>query len=287
MSVRSNSSAPAIAIAIAMKRIVKTFPGVKALNDVSFDRRPEVHALVGENGAGKSTLIRSSAAFSRPTAVRSSSTARPSRSGIWSRRRREESRSIPRSSTCCRTERSRRTSGLAASRPPAAVRDNILLALRSMRFRFASKDFRGAVGKGVCRPIWSASSICARRLWKPRSCSSPAATSRNSGGGLAYGPGTLRRRRVRRRDWNARNQSPGVREQPACRVGRGRPDDVRGRPAARRQRGGRSFSPSSAAHATFCGRARSLWATRTHCGCASTARKPPWNGLRRSRTHCS
>ncbi len=47
------------ALALEMLNITKTFPGVQALDDVSFGcARGEVHALCGENGAGKSTLIK-------------------------------------------------------------------------------------------------------------------------------------------------------------------------------------------------------------------------------------
>lgn len=44
---------------LEMKHITKEFPGVKALNDVSFQvQEGEIHCLVGENGAGKSTLMK-------------------------------------------------------------------------------------------------------------------------------------------------------------------------------------------------------------------------------------
>jgi len=46
-------------VLLEMRGITKTFPGVKALNDVNLQvRRAEIHALVGENGAGKSTQIK-------------------------------------------------------------------------------------------------------------------------------------------------------------------------------------------------------------------------------------
>jgi putative multiple sugar transport system ATP-binding protein len=44
---------------LVMKSITKTFPGVKALDDVNINvKRGEIHFIVGENGAGKSTLMK-------------------------------------------------------------------------------------------------------------------------------------------------------------------------------------------------------------------------------------
>ena len=44
---------------LEMRSITKTFPGVKALDQVNLSvKTGEIHALVGENGAGKSTLMK-------------------------------------------------------------------------------------------------------------------------------------------------------------------------------------------------------------------------------------
>ena len=55
--------------ALRLEGIVKTFPGVRALDGVSFSVMPgEVHALMGENGAGKSTLMKVLGGIHQPDA---------------------------------------------------------------------------------------------------------------------------------------------------------------------------------------------------------------------------
>lgn len=55
--------------ALAFAGVGMEFPGVRALDDVSFEvRAGSIHALMGENGAGKSTLLKILSGAQRPTA---------------------------------------------------------------------------------------------------------------------------------------------------------------------------------------------------------------------------
>ena len=105
--------------AIRLEGVTKRFPGVLALEDVSFDvAAGSCHALCGENGAGKSTLGKILAGIYPVDAGRVID-LRPRRwpSAARSRRWRPASRSCTRSSRSARTCPSRKTS--ASARCPA------------------------------------------------------------------------------------------------------------------------------------------------------------------------
>jgi ABC-type sugar transport system ATPase subunit len=57
--VRESGAVPNAEYLLEVENVRKAFPGVLALDNVSFRlRRGHVHALMGENGAGKSTLMK-------------------------------------------------------------------------------------------------------------------------------------------------------------------------------------------------------------------------------------
>ena len=51
---------------LELQHISKSFPGVKALDDVNFSLKKEQFMFMRRNGAGKSTLMKSLMAFTRP-----------------------------------------------------------------------------------------------------------------------------------------------------------------------------------------------------------------------------
>jgi rhamnose transport system ATP-binding protein len=66
-SPRKGKESLRVSVLLSLSGVSKSFAGVRALRDVSFDLQAgEVHALVGENGAGKSTLVRIITGAHRP-----------------------------------------------------------------------------------------------------------------------------------------------------------------------------------------------------------------------------
>ncbi len=114
------TSDPATTPLLQLRGIVKTFPGVRALDGVELEvLAGEVHCLLGQNGAGKSTLIKVLAGVHRPDAGSLLWHGEETVSAGRRPRRRRASPRSTRSSTSSTTSRWPRTSSWATSSPPA------------------------------------------------------------------------------------------------------------------------------------------------------------------------
>ena len=107
---------------LTMRGITKTFPGVKALQDVNLSvRRGEIHAICGENGAGKSTLMKVLSGV-HPHGSYEGEITFDGEPCAFAGIRDSEHRGIViihQELALCRSSRSPRTSSSATSRPPA------------------------------------------------------------------------------------------------------------------------------------------------------------------------
>ncbi len=122
-------------VLLTMTGIVKTFPGVRALDGVDLEvRAGEVHCLLGQNGAGKSTLIKVLSGAHQPD-ERRDRVARPAGHARLAGRRAEprHRHHVPGARPGRRASRWRRTSSSATSRQRSASRSGGGCATRPAR----------------------------------------------------------------------------------------------------------------------------------------------------------